>query len=204
MRRFPWWLPAVVLMVGVCFLNLARARDDDDEKAKMKAAQAAEKDVAKLADDVGKPDALKKDVDAVVKKYDELLPIMWQMKPVERGGMLIPPPGTFPNDSIELGLLKLGKKSPSAADIKAKAAAYERMAQVIHGIAAVAPPYGTKGGFAKTPVDQKVWEGLCDDMAKGSDDLIAAVKSDDAAAFKTAVNHLNHSCNECHTKFRDN
>ncbi len=95
MRRFAWWLPAVVLMVGVCFLTIARARDDD-ETAKMKAAQAAEKDVAKLADDVGKPDALKKDVDAIVKKYDELLPIMWQMKPVERGGMLDPPSRHLP------------------------------------------------------------------------------------------------------------
>ena len=191
-------------MGGVCFLTIARARDDDDEKAKMKAAQAAEKDVEKLADAVSKPDELKKQANAVVKKYDELLPIMWQMKPVEPAACSIPPPGTFPNDSIELGLLQLGKKPPSAADIKAKAAAYDRMAQVIHGIAAVTPPYGKKGDFAKTPADEKVWKGLAEDMAKGSDDLDAAVKSDDAAAFKKAVNNLNHSCNECHTKFRDN
>ncbi len=80
----------------------------------------------------------------------------------------------------------------------------QRMAQVIHGIAAVAPHYGVKGGFTKTPADEKVWNGLSDDMAKGADDLNAAIKSDDAAAFKKAVNNLNHSCNECHTKFRDN
>src|SRR5262249_8059569 len=115
MKRLAWLSPVAVLALGVCFLAVARARDD--EKEKMKAAQAAEPDVEKLADAVGKPDELKKQAAAIIKKYEELSPIMWQMKPVERGGMQVGKPGTFPNDSIELGLLQLGKKSPSAKDL---------------------------------------------------------------------------------------
>ena len=40
-------------------------------------------------------------------------------------------------------------------------------------------------------------------MQKASDDLRDAVKNGDPAAFKKAVNKLNHSCNDCHAKFRD-
>ena len=170
----------------------------------MEAAKKAAPDVLKLADAVSKPDELKKQADAVVKKYDALMPIMWQMKPRDRGGLGVgPTPGAYPNDAIELELLQLGKKS-SAKDIADHGADFQRMAEVIRGIAAVTPPYGKKGDFAKNAADEKVWNGLSEDMAKGSDDLIVAIKSSDAAAFKKAVNNLNHSCNECHTKFRDN
>ena len=86
MRRHVWWLPlAAVLTAGVCFLGVVRARDDDDTK-KMEDAKKAAPDVLGLADAVasGNPDALKKQAEAVVKKYDELMPIMWQMKPRDK------------------------------------------------------------------------------------------------------------------------
>ena len=202
MRRLSWYLPAAgVLALGACFLTVARARDDD-EKEKIAAAKKAAADVEKLADAVGKPDELKKEADAVAKKYEDLGPIMWQFKPAEKGGMQIGKQGTFQNDSIELGLLQLGKKSPSAKDITAKAADLTKLAQVSRGIAEVTPSYAKK--YAKTPKDEKDWNGLSEDMKKASDDLAAAIKGDDDKAFKTAVNHLNTSCNDCHTKFRDN
>ena len=109
------------------------------------------------------------------------------------------------NDAIELQLLELGgRKSKTAKDIKDHAADWKRMTEVVRGIAAVTPPFGKKGGFAKTPADEKVWNSLCDDMAKGSDDLIDAIKRDNEKDFKRAVDNLNKSCNDCHTKFRDN
>ena len=206
MRRHLWLLPVAVLAAGFCFLTLARARDDDDEKAKIEAAKKAEPDVEKLADAATStnPDDLKKQADAIVKKYDEMLPIMWQMKPRDRGGMGVgSKAGVYDPDSIELQLLQMGgKKGPTMKDVTAHAADYQRMVEVIRGIAAITPSYA--GKFAKTPADEKVWKGLADDMAKGSDDLIAAIKSSDDKAYKKAVNNLNHSCNECHTKFRDN
>ena len=204
MRKLAWLSPVVVLALGVCFLAVARARDET-EKEKMQAAQAAEKDVEKLADAVGKADELKKQADAIIKKYDEMLPIMWQMKPVEKGGMQIGKPGTLEHDSIELGLLKLGsnKGAPTAKDLadKDKAKDLQRMTDVVRGIAEITPAYGPK--FAKNKAEEKAWNDLADGMKKSSDDLSAAIKSGDEKAFKKAANDLNHNCNECHTKFRD-
>src|SRR5437763_11075186 len=122
MKRHAWVLPVATLALGVVCLTAVRAKDDPDEKPKIDAAKKAGPDVQKAADAVGKPDDLKKASDDLAKKYKELAPIMWQMKPVGKGGMQIGKPGTFPNDSIELGLLQLGKKPPKTdADVKNQA-----------------------------------------------------------------------------------
>jgi cytochrome c556 len=202
MRRHTWVLPAAVLALGVCFLTLARARDDDDEQKKIEAAKKAEPDVQKLAEAVGKPDELKKQADAITKKYDEMLPIMWQMKPATKGGMQIGKPNTFQNDSIELGLLQMGKKPPMGQALTNLAPDIQKLAEVTRGIAEVAPHYAKK--FTKTPAEEKEWNKLSEDMAKSSDDMMASAQKGDGAAFKKAVNELNRSCNDCHTKFRDN
>jgi cytochrome c556 len=201
MRKHTWVLPAAVLALGACFLTLARARDDDEEK-KIEAAKKALPDVQKLAEAAGKPDELKKQADAISKKYDELLPIMWQMKPVSKGGMQIGKPNTFQNDSIELGLLQMGKKPPMGKDLADKAADIQKLAEVTRGIAEVAPHYAKK--FTKTPAEEKEWNKLSEDMAKSSDDLNAAAQKADGPGLKKAVNNLNKSCDDCHTKFRDN
>jgi len=205
MRRFAWLSPVAVAALGVCFLTVVRAGDDDD-KDKIAAAKKAEPDVEKLADAAGKPDELKKQADAVVKAHDEMLPIMWQMKPVDKGGMQIGKPGTLDRDSIELGLLKLGTKkgAPTAKDLgdQAKAKDLQRMADVIRGIAEITPAYAPK--YAKNKQDEKAWNDLSEGMKKSSDDLRAAIKAGDDKAFVKATNDLNHNCNECHTKFRDN
>jgi cytochrome c556 len=202
MKRHAWVLPVAALALGVFFLTVARARDEADEKVKIEAAKKAYDDVKGLADAVAKPEELKKRVDAIVKKYDEMTPIMWQMKPVEKGGALVGKPGTFPNDSIELGLLQLGKKPPKAADIPAQAPDLQRLAEYTRAIAEVAPKYASK--WAKNKAEEKAWNELAGDMAKGSDDMISAAQKGDEKALKKAINDLNHSCNECHTKFRDN
>ncbi len=209
MRKHTWLLPlAAVLAGGVLFLSVVRARDDTDkeEQAKIDAAKKAAADVVKLADAAAADGAaLKQQADAIVKKYPkEMLPIMWQMKPRDKGGLGVGPKAdAYTNDAIELQLLELGgRKAKTAKDIKDHGADWQRMTEVVKGISAVAPSYAKK--YAKTPADEKVWTGLCDDMSKGSDDLIDAIKKDDATAFKKAVDNLNHSCNECHTKFRDN
>ncbi len=85
MRKVYRILPlAVVLAAGVCFLAVARARDDD-EQSQWKAAQAAAVDIQKLADALDQPDELKKQTDAIVKKYKELSPIMRLMKAARQG-----------------------------------------------------------------------------------------------------------------------
>jgi len=194
MRRHAWLLPAVgALALGVSMLTVARGRDKD-EADNLKAAAAAAPDVNKLADAAGDPAALKKAAAAISAK-DELLPIMWAFKPQAKGGILA-------GQGIELRLLSLGKKALPAKDLAAQAADLKRMAEVTRGIAEVTPDYASK--FTKTPMEAKQWKGFAEDMKKHSEDLIAAVKANNAKNIKDVANHLNASCNDCHTKFRDN
>ena len=130
MLKSAWVLSAALLALGIGWLAIARARDEDaEEKAKIQAAKKAAPDVNQLADNVDNPVELKKLADAVAKKYDELLPIMWQMKPRRNGGGGLgvgPTPGAYVNDCIELQLLELGgKKAPIAKDIKDHAADWQ-------------------------------------------------------------------------------
>ena len=153
----------------------------------------------KLADNVDKPDDLKKQADAVAKKYES-----WNRscgrKPVINGGMQIGKPGTFPNDSIELALLQLAKTPPSAKEIKDQAKDLTATADVIRGIAEVAPSYGSKWAERRR---EKQWSDYSEDMQKASGRSARRRQNGDTAGFKKAINKLNHSCNDCHTKFRD-
>lgn len=194
MRRFAWLVPVVALLtLAVGFLSVGRARDEDDDK---KAGEAASPDVQKLADAVGNPAALKKQADMMEKKY-ELKSIMWAFKPKASGGIGVgaPPVGIEPKLITELGKKPLKNLPAQAADLL-------KMNQVIRGIAEVTPSYADK--FTKTPAEAKTWKGLADDMKKGSDELEAAIKAGDPKAVHKAANDLNTSCDDCHTKFRDN
>ena len=196
MRRHAWLLPAVAaLALGVSVMAVARG--DKDEADNLKAAAAAAPDVQKLADAAGDPAALKKEAAAISAK-DELLPIMWAFKPAAKGGLGIGGKG----EGIELRLISLGKKVLPAKDLTAQAPDLKRMAEVTRGIAEVTPSYA--GKFTKTPAEAKEWTAYADAMKKASDDMLAAVKANNGKSIKDASNHLNASCNDCHTKFRDN
>ncbi len=204
MSKIARLLPVVgVLTAGVFLLAAARPADDDD-KENIEAAKKAAPDVQKLADAAAAGGAaLQQQVNAIVKTYGDLEPIMWQMKPRDKAGLGVGQQGAYANDSIELQLLELGGRKPKTAkDIKDHAADWERMADVVKGIAPVTPAYAKK--YVKTPADEKAWNGLAGDMGKGADNLIAAIKAGNAAKFKKAVDSINKSCNDCHTKFRDN
>jgi soluble cytochrome b562 len=197
MRRNAWLLPALgALALGVSVLAVASGRDKD-EADNLKAAAAAAPDVQKLADAAGDPAALKKEAAAISTK-DELLPIMWAFKPAAKGGLGVGGKG----EGIELKLISLGKKVLPAKDLTAQGADLKRMAEVTRGIAEVTPSYA--GKFTKTPAEAKEWNGYAEDMKKTSDDLRLAAKANFAKGIKDAANHLNASCNDCHTKFRDN
>lgn len=191
MKRHAWLLPvAGLLALGV--VSLAVARDDDDDQ---KAAAAAAPDVQKLADAAADAAALTKQADLVSKKY-ELKPIMWAFKPKEKGGLGA---GSDPQ-GVELKLIKLGKKP--LKDLPTQAGDLEKTAQLTRGIAEITPSYA--GKFTKTPAEAKLWTGYADGMKKGADDLAAAVKAGNANDVQKVANKLNESCNDCHTKFRDN
>ena len=51
--------------------------------------------------------------------------------------------------------------------------------------------------------DPAKWKEWSQDMFKGSQDLIGALKKKDPKAVKEAANKLNGTCNECHSDFKD-
>ena len=162
MRKYSQVLPlAVVLASWICFLAVVRGQDD--EKSKMEAVQAAAGDVQKLADALDRPDELKKQTDAIVKKYKELSPIMGQLK-TPQGVVAVGQPVRFPNDSIELELLMLAKKRPTADKLAAQAAALQHMADVIRAVAEVTPHYGSQ--YAKGRGAKRRWDGFAGDMGE--------------------------------------
>ncbi len=194
MRRHAWLLSAVgALALGVSLLAVARGRDKDEDD-KLKAAAAAAPDVNKLADAAADPAALKKAAAAIAAK-DELLPIMWAFKPQAKGGLVA-------GQGIELKLIGLGKKALPASALAAQAAELKRMAEISRGIAEVTPDYASK--FTKSPKEASQWKGYAEEMKKASDEMLAAVKANNPKSIKDAVNHVNASCNDCHTAFRDN
>ena len=195
------WIPlAALLVAGLGLLTAARARGDEEEE-QIKAAQAAAADVAKLADAANDPDELKKLAQAVARKYDDLGPIMGQMKPAAKGGMMIGKPGAFPADSAELALLQLAKKPPRADQMAAQAAELTRLAEVIRGIAEMPPYYATK--YAPRPRVRDRWNALAGDMSEWGHELLVVVKKNDADSLRKVVTRLSRSCNDCHTAFRD-
>ncbi len=197
MRRHAWLLPAAgAVALSALMLTVARGRDKD-EADNLKAAAAAAPEVKKLADAAGDPAALKKEGAAISSKFD-LLPIMWAFKPREKGGLGVGDKG----EGIELKLIALGKKAVPAKDMAGQAADLKRLAEVSRGIAEVTPDYAAK--FTKTAKEAQEWKGYAEQMKKASDDLLGAVKTSNAKTLKDAANHLNASCNDCHTKFRDN
>ena len=175
MLKSAWVLSAAALLaLGAGWLALARARDDDDKET-IEAARKIAPDVAKLADLVGKPDEFKKQAAVVVFLNDKLLPLMWQMKSAEKGGMQIGQPGSFPNDSIEVELLALSKKPPTADQLARQAPDIQRMAEVLCAIAEVTPYYSPPE--MKSPGQLRRWKGFASDMSDSAHELIKVVKA---------------------------
>jgi cytochrome c556 len=189
----------LLLAVGIGFLAAGSGlAADDEDKAFLKEAKEAQAMVVQLMTTMEKGGDTKKQLEEMTKKYDQLKPLMYVFKPRAKGGLGVGPEGKA--DGIELKISALGKPRGglSPAQIRAQAADLLKIAAVSKAMADVAdhyPSYGKK--------DVAAWKDLNNDMRKGADELIAAVKSGDPAKLKTAANNLNASCSSCHSKFRD-
>jgi cytochrome c556 len=200
---------AVTAALGVCFLAAASGRDDDPEKVKqekMKKAAVVREPVLKLADAVtGKEDDAKKLAAEIAGKYDIEF-VMWQFKPREDGGLGVSPDPNAPrpDNSVELKIIALSStKTPVTA--KALAAQKKDLVRMMHvtaAIALVAPNYAPK----KDEPDKKIadWLKLSAAMKKGSQDLLDAINAENPESVQKTALRLSSTCDECHTKFRDN
>jgi hypothetical protein len=181
--------------IGLVAVGSGLAADDDDKEF-LKEAKAAQDEVVKLMATMEKGGDAKKQLEAITKKYDQLKPLMYVFKPRAKGGLGVGPEGKA--DGIELKISALGKKGIAPAGLRKEQADLMKIAAVSKAMADVAdqyPSYGKK--------DVAGWKDLNNDMRKGADELIAAVKSGDPAKVKAAANNLNASCTSCHAKFRD-
>jgi hypothetical protein len=199
MRRHTSVLAAGALLgLGICMAGVANGNADDKDK------NPALEPILKLAETLKKdPAAAKKEAEAMAKKLD-FEDVMHVFKPRAKGGVGFDAKADAKKDGIETKLLDMVKPKPSVPitkdDLKAKAADYERMAEVIQAIMEVtqhvSPPKGMSG---KGP---KEWKQYIEDTKKGSKEMADAVKTGDPAKVKTAANNLNSACNNCHTDFR--
>lgn len=198
---------AVLLALGCLFLAPARGRDDDKEEKEKAIKTAAAKEV--LLKLVGAIDGGAKEDDvakqaAAIGKMHEIGPVMNQFKPREKGGLGIgDKPDAILPDAIELKFIALGnpKKMISKGDLTAQQADLVKAAEVSLAISHVAPSYAA--GEGRKGAEVKEWNKDCEDMRKGSQTLIDAIKTGEPKKVQDAANRLNGSCNACHTAFRD-
>jgi cytochrome c556 len=186
-------LVGLLLALGIwaAAASTGQGADDDDDKAAAKAAQA---DIVKLMDIMDKGGDPAKGADAIKKKFPELKPSMYIFKPRDKGGLGVGP--VAKGDGIELKIMALSKKAPSAADAARMVDDFIKIAKVSRAMAEVTERYPPKQGA-------RDWQKYTQEMRKGADELIAAAKKGDPAAIKKAATTLNASCTDCHSKFRD-
>jgi hypothetical protein len=187
-----WSVAAVALALGVGALAAARGRGDDEAEEKKRKTAAAQEAVLKLADAVNGPAADFQAQAAALSRDHDLEYVMRQFKPRKDGGI--------DADGFENRLLKLGRKELPGQELAADKAALQRLAEVARGVAEAVPPYGKDYAGAGKTVEG--WNKYAEDMKKGSQDLLDAVKAGDALAVRKAAFRLNGSCVGCHRDYR--
>lgn len=170
--------------------------------------KAVVESVGKLAGDASKKSwaDLSKDGSAVAKKH-ELVDVMnlFKLRKVgakTSGWGIGEKPGAITPDGIEAKIINMTKNPMAPAILAKQQADLIQMAERVAAIAAASVhqcPEPVKKG-AKDPAKWKEWT---EDMYKGSQDLIKALKDMKPDEVKKAANKLNASCTECHGVFRD-
>jgi hypothetical protein len=187
---------AAAVALGLVFLAGSQAADDKGPR----------EDVDKLAAVAGKePAELQKKADAFAKNLDALEDVMNLLKKRDKAGKggfgIGAKPSGGMDDGIEVRIQNLGRKAPTAAQLKKDKDDLIQMADRTAAIAAIA--------LAKTPAkkvgdkDPKDWKEYSDEMIKQARELRKAIEGEDPKAVKEVAAKLNSSCTNCHGKFRD-
>ena len=132
-------------------------------------------DVVQAAAVVNKPEQLKARAGTLVRRW-ALDEISSALKPRGQGGLT--PAG------IEAELLDLAKNPPTDADLPALAPTLQQAAEMVRAVAEATPDYHKE--YTPKPGAPDKWTYLADDMKRGSDDLMAAVKANDVPGVQRA------------------
>jgi hypothetical protein len=188
-------------LAGLAVSSSLRAADKDSDKKEKEKLIAAAREI--ITQTYGKsPDDQKKEAPELAKKYDIGHVMHAAFKPRDKGGLGIgAKPDAILPDSIELKIMALAKKAPTKAALTKEADDLVKAIEITRTIAEINTYWVPK---KKEPgKDPKDWTKFNEDMKKGSEELIKALKSGDPAAVNKAATNLNSSCVNCHGVFRD-
>lgn len=196
---------AVVLGAGLFATSTRIAADDEAEKKKQLAIDAARVPILKLTGAVAKGDKAEAQKAADEVKKHELEFIMAQLKLRQANGIgglgLGEKPGSIAPDGIEAKLIELTRKPLGQRDLVAQAAEIEKAAYVMAAIAEVSVhlcPVKKK----QDKQDPEKWKEWCEGMKKEALELAKAAKAKDPMAVKKVASDLRGQCTECHNAFR--
>ena len=183
---------AIAVAIGLYLAPTGRAGD-----AKVYAAE-----VNKIADMLEKKDTAgaEKAAQALAKKVEDIVEVMDLFKPRSKGGIGVgAKAGAVVPDGIEQFLLKIGRDTPTAKEMK-DTAALTRMAYVSGAIAEVAHAKVPDKDLGKKT--RKAWMGYSKEFRESWSDMVTAAKGKSAAQVKTAAVKMNNSCANCHGVFK--
>jgi hypothetical protein len=188
-------------LIGLVFSSGLRAADKDKDKKEKEKLLAAARDI--ITATYGKdPVQQAKDAPELAKKYDIGNVMHAAFKPRDKGGLGVGPAANpvLP-DSIELKIMALAKKAPTKQALAKDANDLVKAIEVTRTIAEINGYWVPKK--REPGKDPKDWTKFNEEMKKGSEELIKAIKSGDPAAVNKAATNLNSSCVNCHGVFRD-
>jgi hypothetical protein len=125
------------------------------------------------------------------------------MKPRPRGGLGAGASAVLPanRDGIDMRLLLLSRKVPTAAEMTADAEHLVRLATVTAAMATLLDAYVPLKQVGNQ--DPKDWRKWTAEMRVASEELQGAARAKDAMGARAAAQRLRTSCAECHSVFRD-
>jgi hypothetical protein len=164
-------------------------------------------DIRRLADLVARREdaALKKEAEAVARKYKDLRPLMrlFKERTAQGGGLGVgKKPGSVQPDGIERKIRALAAAAPGAAELDEQGDALVRMAQLTAAVAAVTRhkcEVRQKTGY----LDPKDWERWSEGVRQSSGELAEAVGARNGGKVQAAAADLYANCTRCHRIFRE-
>lgn len=186
MFRYGRLIPQTMLAV-VLFLLCTGVSEGRADKQEIKVATEV---VDKL---VG---GAKLDEVAKLVKTTSLEALMNLYLPQKKGGYGVGPKG----DGIENRLQNLSKKGIPPTDLPRESDDLIKAAQRSKAISEFNDLFTPKEKIGKK--DPRLWKKYNEEVKKGADELIEAIKKGDTKKIQAAAKFMEIGCNECHTVFR--
>jgi len=187
----------VSLSVLVALGTTATGRSEDDDPEPFKPPRTLN-DLAKL---VAARGDVKRGAAVLKKQYPDLYEVEKAYKPRRRGGIGVGPAAV--TDGIEMKIINLNRQVLTAAALKQDKDDLTAMAHLIVAINEVTRTFAPEDPLPGKGKKRKDWHRHADEVKKGAEGLLKAIKANDPAAVKRAAAAINNGCYNCHSDFRE-